>query len=304
MFAQFFGQYLLSQGLLTSTQLYGALTEQKNARPKLGVLAINHGWMSGAQVEEVHAEQMRKDKRFGEIAAELGYLREEQVQELLTSQKSEHLMLGQTLIDQGLMTYESFSEVLTAFKEAYSLSDEQFSSILQGSVETLVSAILLKDGTPAGEWLPGYVSLFAKNLIRFADSGVRLEMAIAPRPSVYEWVFYQEITAPGAAGAGYTAIAGGEASMLKLASRFAQEEIAAPGELFEAAVGELLNLHNGIFLVNMSDRGTELGMEPQQASRSIPEDTLSRLQAIRIYGSDYEVDLLISDLTPLLRQPS
>ncbi|WP_426447908.1 hypothetical protein ACP26L_26630 [Paenibacillus sp. S-38] len=301
MFAQYFGQYLLSQGHLTSTQLYEALTAQKDARPKLGVLAINQGWMTGAQVEEVHAEQMSRDKRFGEIAVEQGYLTEEQVQELLLSQKSEHLLLGQTLIDQGLMTYESFSEVLSSFKDAYSLSDEQFSSILQGSVDALVSAVLLKDGSPAGEWLSGYVSLFAKNLIRFADSGVRLEMAIAPRPSVYDWVFSQRITAAEASEAGYTAIAGSQESMLRLASRFAQEPISSPDELFEAAAGELLNLHNGIFLVNMSDRGTELSMEPQHTARSIPEDTLARLQAIRIYGTDYEVDLLISDLTPLLR---
>ncbi|AFC32334.1 hypothetical protein PM3016_5644 [Paenibacillus mucilaginosus 3016] len=223
MFAQYFGQYLLSQGHLTSTQLYEALTAQKDARPKLGVLAINHGWMTGSQVEEVHAEQMSRDKRFGEIAVEQGYLTEEQVQELLLSQKSEHLLLGQTLIDQGLMTYDSFSEVLGAFKEAYSLSSDQFSSILQGNVDALVSAVLLKDGLPAGEWLSGYVSLFAKNLIRFADTGVRLEMAIAPRPSVYDWVFSQEITAEGTAEAGYTAVAGSQESMLRLASRFAQE---------------------------------------------------------------------------------
>ena len=35
-------------------------------------------------------------------------------------------------------------------------------------------------------------------------------------------------------------------------------------ELAEDAVSEFLNLHNGIYLVNMSNWGTELTMNPQE----------------------------------------
>jgi CheY-specific phosphatase CheX len=52
------------------------------------------------------------------------------------------------------------------------------------------------------------------------------------------------------------------------AARFAQEEITEPDELAQASVGEFLNLHNGIFLVNMSNNGVELEMHPQQVEEN------------------------------------
>jgi len=54
---------------------------------------------------------------------------------------------------------------------------------------------------------------------------------------------------------------------VRLASRYAQESLRVPDELAQASVGEFLNLHNGIFLVNMSDRGIELDMTPQAVWR-------------------------------------
>ena len=55
---------------------------------------------------------------------------------------------------------------------------------------------------------------------------------------------------------------------MKFAARFAQEEITEPDELAQASVGEFLNLHNGIFLVNMSNNGVELEMHPQQVAEN------------------------------------
>ena len=65
MFTQFFGNYLLNHGLVTSQQLSRALTDQKNTRAKLGVLAINAGYMTPEQVDAVHTEQQRVDMRMG-----------------------------------------------------------------------------------------------------------------------------------------------------------------------------------------------------------------------------------------------
>jgi hypothetical protein len=297
MFTQYFGQYLLQRGILTGEQLREVIEAQKETRVKLGVLALNQGYMTPEQVVEVHQEQTRRDKRFGEIAVELKYLTETQVEQLLSAQKSDHLVLGQTLIDRELLTYETFSELLQRYKQEHSLSDEQFSSILKGDVELLISTILLKKNA---DGLSDYVSLFAKNLIRFVDSGIRLEIIGAGQQGDYEWVFAQTIHREGNPNRVLSALAGSEQSFIRLASRYAQEEIDSADEMMEASVGEFLNLHNGIFLVNMSDSGIELGMSPQQALRGEeaglhPEDTV-----IRIYGTDFEFDLMISGLSKII----
>ena len=61
-----------------------------------------------------------------------------------------------------------------------------------------------------------------------------------------------------------TGIACSDEGFIKLASKFAGEGIAGPDELAQASVGEFLNLHNGIFLVNMSNNGVELELRPQE----------------------------------------
>jgi CheY-specific phosphatase CheX len=50
---------------------------------------------------------------------------------------------------------------------------------------------------------------------------------------------------------------------MKLAALFAQEPEEEVEDIMEDAVGEFLNLQNGLFAVNMSDKGVELNMEPQ-----------------------------------------
>jgi hypothetical protein len=300
MFTQYFGQYLLQRGVLTGEQLREVLEAQKETRVKLGVLALNQGLMTPEQVLQVHQEQTRRDKRFGEIAVELQYVTEAQVEQLLSAQKSDHLVLGQALIDREWLSYESFSELLQAYKRDHSLTDEQFSSILKGDVESLISAILLKQN--AAE-LSDFVSLFAKNVIRFVDSIIRMEIMEAGQQSSYERVFLQTMHREGNSHAAVTAIAGTEPSLIRLASRYAQELIDSADEMMEASVGEFLNLHNGIFLVNMSNAGVELTMLPQQsllgdaANAKLSDYTMT---VVRVYGTDFEFDLLVSDLSKLL----
>lgn len=299
MFSQYFGQYLLNQNLLSGDQLRDAMDSQKDTRVKLGVLAINQGYMTANQVESVHQQQMRVDKRFGELAVEMGYIRESQVEELLTSQKSDHLLLGQTLIDRGILTYETFSELLQRYKKDYELTDEQFSSILKGNMDFLISAIMFKDGAERNQWLTDYVGLFAKNLVRFIDGNIRLELAEpTSQVSTYDWIFTQEIYKDHAKPK-VTAIAGSEQALIRFAARFAQEEIEAPDEIMQASIGEFLNLHNGIFLVNMSNYGHELAMKPQGMLQNSDIHTVMQGTVVRVYGSDIQFDLWIADLSEL-----
>lgn len=299
MFAQYFGQFLLNRDIVSAAQLDRAMTVQKETRLKLGVLAINYGYMTADQVETVHQAQTRMDKRFGEIAVELGFLREETVELLLSSQQKAHLTLGQALIDQEALTYETLEAALQQYKLDYSLSDEQFESIMSGSIETLLEALLLKEGGLGSRATVDYVSLFAKNMIRFIDADIRMEIAETAGTAGYAWLARQPLLSADREARRLTAFAGDEASFLRIASGYAQEPVEEAGEMMEASVGEFLNLHNGIYLVNRSNEGTELEMDPQEVVPAAEAAPASEGTVIRVIGSSFRIDLLIEDLSAL-----
>lgn len=259
MFSQYFGQYLLNRGIVSSESLLKALETQQESHVKLGVLAMGAGLLTAAQVEEIHQEQTRQDKRFGEIALEKGYLTKTQLDELLSSQKQGHLLLSQALVDAQALTLDQLEKALQDYQKEYSFSDEEFASIQEGNVELLLEKALKLD--PKEENFNSYIYLFARNLVRFVDSQAWLSIEHGDKENELtgEWLVEQQIEGSFPLT---TLITGTEKAFVELASRFAGEQIEAMEELGQAAVSEFLNLHNGVFLVNMSNQGIELKLQP------------------------------------------
>lgn len=292
MFSQYFGHYLLNKGLINTEQLKEALALQAETHVKLGVLSVNAGYMTPIQVEEVHEKQKQIDKRFGEIAIGLGFLTEEQLDQLLTGQKQNHLILGQALVDLGILNIDQFSTALNNYKKENSLSDEQFDAIKAGDIDTLVETIVDLDESSSRDVFTNYLSLFAKNLIRFIDDQVRLEAKAVNGPYETDLLVTQLIKRTEDGGQTLsTGIGCDEETFLKFASIYAEETIDEIDELAKASVSEFLNLHNGIFLVNMSNRGVELDMEPQQIQENaaIPANCV----IVTAYLSFGAVDIVI-----------
>ena len=265
MFSQYFGHYLLNNGLLTSEQLQSALELQKTTHVKFGVIAVDDGLLTSAQVEEIHEKQKEQDKRFGEIAIELGYLSNEQVEQMLSAQKKNHLLLAQAVVDQNYMTMEAFSNALSEYKKLHSLSDEKFEAIKSGNIEAMVENLLLL-GDEDKQFYSDYFSLFVKYMIRFIDAHVYVEVSSYEAQLQVDWLVSQEILGEASL---HTAMALEENVFLKIASVYAEEELTEVDELAQASVSEFLNLHNGIYLVNMSNKGIELDMAPQKVESSV-----------------------------------
>ena len=265
MFSQYFGHYLLNHGLISHTDLSQALAFQKSVHVKFGVIAVDQGFMTSVQVDEVQEEQKQMDKRFGEIALELGYLTEEQIQSLISQQKQSHLYLAQALVDLNIMTMDQFSKALSDYKQEYSLSDDQFEALRNGNIDTLIENILMKKDANLQEAYSKYLSLFAKNMIRFIDDQVYLELEENETVGQGNWVVHQEIIGEAPL---FTALNLQEDALLHIASIYAEEELSEVDELAKDAVSEFLNLHNGIYLVNMSNWGTELTMQPQKITKA------------------------------------
>lgn len=290
MFSQYFGHYLLNRELITREQLADALEFQKSVHVKFGVIAVDEGYMTPLQVEEVHEKQKQMDKRFGEIAVELGYLTNEQVDKLIASQKQGHLFLAQALVDRGYMTIEQFADALNDYKKENSLSDNQFEAIRNGSIELLVDNILdvkdIEKKTKYGQ----YLSLFAKSMIRFIDDQVYLEVATLEDKYPENWLVRQEILGKAPL---FTAIDANEEVFLHIASIYAEEELMEVDELAKDAVSEFLNLHNGIYLVNMSNWGTELTMNPQEVMKNVTVSGDTFLVSVNTSKGSFQ--LILSD---------
>ena len=285
MFTQLFGNYLLNKGLVSSAQLSQALEAQKKTRVKLGVLAINAGYMTAAQVDEAHAEQQRADKRFGDICVEKGFLSAAQVDELLGKQGQAHLQLGQALVDSGAMTNTSFADALSAYKAENSLSDVDFNDKSGSKVDELIAKLYSFEGEERSVMLTEYVTLLFKNLIRFiGDDFTPLAPEKIPSARV-SFCAEQRIC-----GGGFdclTAFDASEQGYIAFASRFAGETLSDSDEMTDAANGEFLNLHDGLYAVNVSDEYSAIvNIDPQEYGRDITfKGNVRRISLVYPFGT-------------------
>lgn len=261
MFTQFFGSYLLNRGYVTGSQLSKAIEEKNTVRMKLGVLAINAGYMTSEQVELVNIEQANRDMRFGDLAVELGYVTSEQVDRLLSEQPCGHVLLGQALVNDGVLSNAQLEEAINDYKATNQLTDEDISDEQNEKIAMLVSEFYHFNEGKNAEFLSKYVSLLIKNLVRFiGDDFIPLEAPVVTSYRANKLVS-QNI---GGDAVAYTAIEADPATYKTLAERFAKEAI-TDSDYADAAIGEFLNLNNGLFTVNMSnDLGKELTLTPQE----------------------------------------
>lgn len=261
MFSQYFGQYLLNKGLIKPEQLADALEYQRSVRLKLGVIAINEGYMTAEQVEQTHNMQKKVDKRFGELAIEQGYINEDQLNAMLNTQKQGHLMLGQALIDRNYFTVEQLQAALDNYKSESGMSNRQFNVVMKDDAKEIERIFQDFGESMMSKTYSDYVTLLIKNIIRFVDDNPTIEINRLKSDLDAQWYVRQEIYGKINITTG---IAMDAECFVKFAAKFAREEITEPDELAQASVGEFLNLHNGIFLVNMSNNGVELEMNAQE----------------------------------------
>lgn len=271
MITQFFGNYLLNEHLVTPNQLIEALQEKNNTRLKLGVLAINAGYMTASEVEKVHMEQTKRDKRFGDLAVELGFVTEAQIDELLGAQKVGYLLLGQALVDKGYMDNATFESAINAYKEKYSLSDDDMLEGDNFKVDTLTESLIDIDSKDK-DLYRDFLSLLFNNLVRFIGDDFTPLAAVTSIPDADK--LYQ--TTQGITGefAANTSIIADEKTSIAFASRYASEDLTEFDEYVTASACDFINLHNGLFTVNVSnEKGVELRLTPPLTEEGVKDDS-------------------------------
>ncbi len=260
MFAQFFGNYLLGKGAVTPDQLSTAIAHTQSTHIKIGTLAMQKGYMTAAEVDEVCFIQTREDKRFGEIAMERNYLFEDQLEELLDTQNSNYLLLGQTLIDLGFLTNSDLEEYLVEYQAENDLGSLSAGDESDDAVERLIENFLEEAGNEIPEHAVIYIKLIFNSLVRFIGQDFTPLAPIEVESYDTHSCVAQKIEGPIRITASLdmdTDVA------VEFASRYAKMEFEEMDEYVEASLEDFLNLHNGLYTVNMSNaRAMELTLEP------------------------------------------
>ncbi len=291
MFSQYFGHYLLNNGLIKPEQLADALEYQRSVHLKLGVIAINAGYLTPSQVEQIHNMQKKVDRKFGELAIELHYITDGQLNDMLSTQKQGHLMLGQALIDRNYFTMEELQSALDNYKKESGMSQRQFNVVRNDDSQEIEQIFENYGESLLGKTYSDYVTLLIKNIIRFIDDNPTVEINQLKDDITTEWYAWQEIT--GKIGI-HTGIACDKEMFVKFAAKFAQEDITEPDELAQASVGEFINLHNGIFLVNLSNNGVELEMQPQMVAENYTFNNPGKAYVVTCHMTWGKIDVILA----------
>lgn len=260
MYAQFFGNYLLSKRAVSTEQLIKAIEEQHTKHTKIGTLAVHMNYMSASQVNSILIRQTHENKRFGEIAIEAGFLTEEQVETLLHQQMPIYLQIGQGLVENGALTDEELDNLITSYQEENELSQLETASEQQENLQLLIQNLLLISVTNIPNYLLQYLTLLFNDLIRFIGEDFTPLNPILCTEYVTNHCSAQIINGEFSLTS-YLDLE--EESAIAFASRYVQEDFQDYDEYVQASIEDFLNLHNGLFNVNVSnEKSIELELEP------------------------------------------
>ena len=249
MFAQFFGSYLLNHDAVSPNDLTAAISLLADTHIKLGTLAMHMGYMTASEVDEVVFLQTREDKRFGEIALERNYLFNEQLDELLKAQIPDYLLLGQTLVDMGCLTNSNLEELMVGYQNESQLEEGSFSNETTEATTKLLTTFFRDAGKEISEYELIFIGEDFTPLAPVACTEYDVNCCVTQSISgLVNCISSLDMT---------------EDVAVAFASRYAKMDFTEYDEYVEASLEDFLNLHNGLFSVNMSNTySEELSLEP------------------------------------------
>jgi hypothetical protein len=125
----FFGQYLLSKGVIDREALIDAIERQRQANVSLPELAVRHGEIEPAQLESILIRYRTSDEAIEDLC--LAYMDRETLDRLLEIQRSDWVRIGSALVAGGHMTRHEVEERLAEFHDVQRQSEQQLEADFQ-----------------------------------------------------------------------------------------------------------------------------------------------------------------------------
>lgn len=287
MFGLYFGKYLVDQNVITKEECDNVMQKQKNARVKLGLLAVETKLMTQAQADEVNTLQTLMDKRFGDIAVSKGYLTDEQVGQLLKKQGDAYLQFVQTITEEGLMDMGQLNQCLDEFKNACGYTDEELEDLKSSDLDRVVP-LFTKN---AQGLTKDYLSLMVRNLNRFIDTEIRMEELYIKDEIHIDKAACQSMFGDHELFVGFV---GEKAGLIHIGSQFAKEEFAEVDEDVLDSICEFINTTNGLFASSLSEQEIEVDMHPPMMAMEVQAIRSNKLYILPIFLSGKKVELVLS----------
>ena len=257
MFAQLFGDYLVKHSVIKEEIYRQIIEKQMSVRVRLGTIAVSEGFMTEEQVEEVNLLQRAQDKRFGDIAVEKGYLTEEQMQQLLSKQGDSYLQFVQLMTELVGLTQTDIEKLVQSFGKDSGFSDEELQAIKSDDIDRLIPLYVIS----SKPYIKDIAALIARNVVRFVTRDFCFDRAQRLKEFSYEHLSSQMIK-----GNDSIAVAIAEETdaggFLKIAQGFSRQEMGTVAAEAYDAVGEFINVINGLFATEQSKKDVNLDMEP------------------------------------------
>ena len=268
MFTQLFGNFLLQKGIVTTEQLIEAIKHSSESHIKVGSLAIHSGYMTPEQVERVYIFQTHEDALFGQIAIRENFINEEQLDEILRQQTPSYLKVGQYFVDHNIFSNTELDSLIHEYQTEYKIPTLENQLPTLDDVHHLVRSFCNFADITKNEHLVSYLHLLFNNLIRFIGSD--FTTLNVTRVAHYDTTYASTQTVDGIfhlqSGIDVNAQTG-----TIFASRYAGEDFSSFDEYCHASLDDFLNLHNGLFLVNMSNMwDIELTLTPTEELTDVP----------------------------------
>ena len=149
--ATFFGQYLLSKGVVDRDALIDAINTQRKLNLSLTALAVRHGYLEKEQEEGILSLYRTTDATLEDLCLASGYLDRVQLDELLRVQSSDWMRIGAALVAGGHLSCEVVEEHLAIFHEIQRRAEEQIEADFSAchepeTVKTVVTLAIIHLG--------------------------------------------------------------------------------------------------------------------------------------------------------------
>lgn len=260
MYAQFFGNYLLSRNAVTKEQLIYAMQRKSSEHMRLGTLAIHAGYMTADEVDRVIIMQTHEDKRFGELTIREGYLTEAQVTELLRAQNPDFLLLGQVLVDEGIFDNQQLQDYIIDYQSENELYEFDYTDETRETIDHLVKSFFVVSERSLSNFELSYLHLLFNNLIRFIGDDFSPVCPYICNEYPTNYCVSQEIKGDFSVR---IYIDMPETACIDFATRYVHETFTEVDEYVQSSLEDFINLHNGLFNVNISnDFSVELQLDP------------------------------------------
>lgn len=267
MFTQLFGNYLLQKGIATTAQLTEAIKQSTASHIKVGSLAIHSGYMTPDQVERVYILQTHEDALFGQLAIREGYINDEQLDEILRQQTPSYLKVGQALVENRVITATQFDELIHEYQTENKIVSLNANEKQLDDFKHLIRSFCSFTTVTENDKLVAYLHLLFNNLIRFIGSDFTPLNLVPLSDYRTGCASCQKIDGPFSI---QSVIDMDEKAATLFATRYAGEAFESFDEYCQASLDDFLNLHNGLFLVNMSNSyDIELQLNPPEVINDI-----------------------------------